>query len=88
MGRTRPPVVEMLLAETPHELLRRMARGVAEGADGFGVQMECLRREFRTEATMRELVECAEGRPIYMTNYRKYFSEGMTEEERMDELVS
>jgi len=85
-GMRRPPLVDMVLTPTVEEMVFRFRRGVCDGADAFGVQLDWLRREFRTEARLREAFAYAAGRPLYVTNYDKNFSAGMDGDARMDEL--
>ena len=72
----RPPLVDMVLAPTVEEMVFRFRRGICDGADAFGVQLDWLGREFRTEARLREAFAYLGDRPLYVTNYDKNFSAG------------
>ena len=85
-GMKRPPLVDMVLAPTVEEMAFRFRRGICDGADAFGVQLDWLRREFRTEARLREAFAYLGDRPLYVTNYAKNFSAEMSADERVAEL--
>lgn len=63
-GMKRPPLVDMVLAPTVEEMAFRFRRGICDGADAFGVQLDWLRREFRTEARLREAFAYLGDRPL------------------------
>ena len=39
-GMKRPPLVDMVLAPTVEEMVFRFRRGICDGADAFGVQLD------------------------------------------------
>lgn len=85
-GMRRPPLVDMVLAQTVEEMVFRFRRGICDGADAFGVQLDWLRRDLRTEANLRGAFAYLGDRPLYVTNYDKNFSAGMAASARIDEL--
>ena len=85
-GMKRPPLVDMVLAPTVEEMVFRFRRGICDGADAFGVQLDWLGGEFRTEARLREAFAYLGDRPLYVTNYDKNFSAGMDADARVSEL--
>ncbi|MGN0833317.1 MAG: type I 3-dehydroquinate dehydratase [Kiritimatiellia bacterium] len=82
----RPLLVDMMLEETPSELEGRMRRGIYDGAEAFGIQLERLRPEYRNEATLKPLFAYAEDRPLYVTNYRSGHNAALDDGARMAEL--
>lgn len=65
---------------------RLIRKGIEDGADAFGVQMERILPAERTKENLRGLFETAEGRPIYATNYRWGLNEGKDEDELAEGL--
>lgn len=84
--RRRPPIVDMIIEERPLDVERRIRSGIQHGADAFGIQMEWLKPEFRSEASLREIFAYLADSPLYITNYRGGWNEKMSDEARMDEL--
>lgn len=76
----------MMLEETPLELEERLRRGIYDGAEAFGIQLERLRPQYRDEATLKGVFAYAEDRPLYVTNYRSGHNAAMSDEARMSEL--
>ncbi len=83
----RPMITVMTQARTPERILELMEKGIAGGADAFGIQVEQLAREYRTEAVFQEIFAKAGGRPVYVTNYRNNENTGRTEEALAEELL-
>ena len=82
----RPLITDMIIEEKPADIENHLCAGEQEGADAFGIEIEWLRREYRTEEVFRNMFQYLSGKPLYVTNYRNGFNEGMSEEARMDEL--
>lgn len=83
----RPPLVNMIIAESPMPIITTMRNAIYDGADAFGFQMERLKPEFRTENEFRRIFSYAEDKPIYVTNYRgAYNKDVLSEDERHEQL--
>ena len=82
----RPPLVDMIIVETPTQFVTNVHNAIYDGADAFGFQMERLKPEFRTEETLTKMFSHLGDRPLYITNYRGAYNHEMTEEARLDEL--
>ena len=52
----RPPLVDMIIVETPTQAVNNIRNAIYDGADAFGMQMERLRPEFRTEEILKKLI--------------------------------
>lgn len=65
----------------------RVRNAVAAGATAVGVQLRDLQKQYRDEQTLRGIFAAAEGRPVYVTDYRGEQNADMTDEERMAELL-
>lgn len=59
----------------------------ADGADAFGIQLCELQREYRTEENYRKMFSRCGQKPIYITNYRQKYSEGLSDEELVEGLM-
>ena len=87
LGHKRPLLVDMIIVETPTQAVNNIRNAIYDGAEAFGMQMERLRPEFRTEHILKKLTAYMGDRPFYLTNYRGAYNKEMTEEARMDELM-
>lgn len=87
LGHDHPLLVNMIIAETATEAVNTIRNAIYDGAEAFGMQMERLRREYRTEDVLKKLTAYMGHRPFYVTNYRGGYNKEMGEQERMDELM-
>ena len=83
---SRPLLCAMIQEKTPEAIINRVLNGLYDGAEAFGIQLECLEREYRTESFLSEIFSACQGRPIYVTSYRNFESTGMTDDECMELL--
>lgn len=58
-------------ASTPERVLQLIKNGVEEDTDAFGLQIEQLEGKYRTREVFKEIFDAMEGRPAYITNYRR-----------------
>ena len=87
LGHTKPLVVSMIQTDNPTTCIAMIKNSLYDGADGLGIQLCQLRKEFRTENHLKSMFSAAAQRPIYITNYRHWYNAGMTDEECMEGLV-
>lgn len=83
---SRPPLVDMIIVETPTQFVTNVHNAIYDGADAFGFQMERLKPEYRTEEMLTKMFSHLGDRPLYITNYRGAYNRDMTEEARLEEL--
>ena len=83
----RPPLFSMMGASTPDELLAQMKTAIEEGTEGFCLLLEKIEEKHRCADTWRSLFAAAEGRPVYVTNYRHSANEGKPDERLAEELL-
>lgn len=81
LGLEKPPITVLLARETPEAFIRAAQAAFLDGADAVCYQTCRLRPEYRTLETYRALFDAADGRPIYVTNYRHHANEHATDEE-------
>ena len=77
----------MVQANNPARIKELMDKAVPSGAEAFGIQFEQMLPEYRTPEVYRDLFSYAEGRPLYVTNYRDKQNSGKSDVELSDELV-
>ncbi len=70
----KPLLTCMVQAEHPDRIKELIDASLSEGAEAFGMQFCRMKREYRNEATYRELFAYTDGKPVYVTNYRQYGS--------------
>ena len=86
LGHKRPLLVDMIIVETPTDCVIHTRNAIYDGAEAFGIQMERLLPQYRTEDTLTKMFAYMEDKPIYVTNYRGGHNKDMTDEARMEEL--
>lgn len=69
---SRPLLCAMIQEKTPETIINIVLNGLYDGAEAFGIQLECLEREYRTESCLSEIFSACQGRPIYVTSYRNF----------------
>ncbi len=87
LGYKRPPLVDMIIVETPTQFVTNVRNATYDGADAFGMQMERLRPEFRNEETLKKMFAYLGDRPLYITNYRGAYNHEMSDDERHEQLM-
>ncbi len=83
----KPLLTAMILCPTPEECIEKIKLSLAEGAEAFGIQLDILKREYRTKEIISEIFSECRGKPIYVTSYRNGQSTGLSDEECMEMLL-
>lgn len=83
----KPLLTTMVQAQTPQRALELMTLAEQEGTDALGVQFCQFLPEYRSEATYRRIIEAANGKPLYATNYRRAVTIDAPYEKVADELL-
>lgn len=83
----KPLLTAMILCHTPEECIEKIRKSLADGAEAFGIQLERLKREYRTKKHLTEIFAACEGLPIYVTSYRGGESKGYTDDECVELLL-
>lgn len=78
---TKPYMTVMLQNPSIEVLEQRVLKSIEIGADAFGFQAESVRTEDNNEYNVRKLFESMQDCPVYVTNYRKRFNEGLSDEQ-------
>ncbi len=84
----RPTLCSMLhQGDNPTRILELIKKSLIIGTDTFGLEIEILKREYRTPAILKELFDAMEGKPCYVTNYDTFDSVDMCAEERAEQML-
>ena len=67
----KPLLTTILQCRYPEVAKYRIEKALEEGADAFGLQTECLLPEYQNEETIKDLFAAMQGKPIYVTRYRR-----------------
>lgn len=87
LGHEKPLLTAMIQAATPERAIELMQLSHADGCDAFGVQPCHIPLEQRTFDTYRRIYDTAQGKPIYITNYRGHTNSGRADEDLADEML-
>lgn len=83
----KPLLVSMVQESTPDAAINVIVESLYDGADAFGIQLECLEKQYRSLETLQYIFSFCQGKPIYITSYRTCNSSGMTDDECMELLL-
>jgi hypothetical protein len=83
---SRPLLCAMIQETNPKDAIDLINNCRFDGAEAFGIQLECLKREYRNETDLKAIFDACANLPIYVTSYRNYESTGYTDQECMDYL--
>jgi 3-dehydroquinate dehydratase len=82
-----PLICAMMQPETVDEAVAIIANSEYDGAESYGIQLESLRPDQRTEAHLKRLFAACKNRPIYITSYRSSYNKGLSDDECMELLL-
>ncbi len=85
LNNDRPLLCVMVQDATADAMIDTINNALYEGAEAFGIQLEWLDKEFRTEEHLRSIFSACRGLPIYITSYRK--GRGIMTDEECKELL-
>ncbi|HBJ19288.1 MAG TPA: hypothetical protein DDY70_06105 [Clostridiales bacterium] len=80
LRKDRPTLTVMIRAQSRQRVLELIRKGLAGGADAFGIQLGLLPPEEWERAALTELIDATEGKPTYLTNYRRTGEDGSVDE--------
>lgn len=67
----KPVLTAMLLSRDPDAIIAEIKDILAAGTDAFGFQIEHMKPEHKTKEVFRRIFDAMEGKPAYVTNYRR-----------------
>ena len=87
LKQTGPLLTVMMQCANPETVIYRVRNALAQGADAFGLQVESLKPEFRTDEVYERIFSEMRGKPCYVTSYRSGYNREKTDEELGEELI-
>ena len=75
----------MIMNDSVRDAILTCRNAVFDGCDSFGMQIDRLPRELRTEANMKSIYKAMGNRPIYITNYRNGCNENKIPDDQLAE---
>lgn len=87
LNQNRPLITGMILKETAEEVRYAVKNSICDGADALGIQLEKLKKEYKTEECYKKIFSVCSGHPIYITNYRGSNNDGFSDDELGEELL-
>ena len=68
----QPLVCAFVQEDNPSDAIRTLTEIRKGGTDVIGLQLCCLRPEYRTREIMKTLFESTNGLPVYLTDYKRF----------------
>ena len=87
LNQNRPLITGMILKDDPDSLRYAIKNSICDGADCLGIQLEYLKREYKTKETYKQIFATCAGYPVYVTNYRGRQNQGLSDETLAEELL-
>lgn len=87
LNQNRPLITGMILKDNPDSIRFAVKNSINDGADCLGIQLEVLKKEYKTEENYKKIFSSCCGHPIYITNYRGGQNAGLSDEELTEELL-
>ena len=87
LNQNRPLITGMILKDNPDSIRFAVKNSIYDGADCLGIQLEYLKKEYKSEENYEKIFAACSGHPIYINNYRGYENSGFSDEELADGLL-
>ena len=87
LHQSRPLITSMILKDNPDSIRFAVKNSIDDGADALGIQLEKLKKEYKTEENYKKVFSACCGHPIYITNYRGCQNMGLSDEELTEEIL-
>lgn len=84
----KPLLCCMVQGNTASEDIDIISAALYDGAEAFGIQLECLELNQREPETLKSIFNACDNRPIYVTSYRGSRSEGFADEQCAELLLA
>lgn len=88
LNQNRPLITGMILKDNPDSIRYAVKNSIYDGADCLGIQLEWLKKEYKTEENYKKIFAACAGHPIYVTNYRGAENKGYSDDELAQGLVT
>ena len=87
LNQNQPLNTCMIMNNNVKDAIITCRNAVFDGCDSFGIQIDRLPRELRTEENLKSIYKAMGNRPIYITNYRKGQSE-LSDDQLAEDLLT
>ena len=87
LNQNHPLITGMILKDNPDSIRFAVKNSIYDGADCLGIQLERLKKEYKTEEHYKKIFAACSGHPVYITNYRGAENKDFSDDELADELV-
>ena len=87
LNQNRPLITGMILKDNPDSIRFAVKNSIYDGADCLGIQLEWLKKEYKTEENYKSIFAACSGHPVYVTNYRGCENREFSDETIANELV-
>lgn len=87
LNHTKPILTNMMQVEIAEECIITVRNAIYDGADAIGLQLCKLKPEYRNPEIYERIFANIGPRPIYLTNYRHNYNEGLSDEACMEGLM-
>lgn len=88
LHQNRPLITGMILKDNPDSIRFAVKNAIYDGADCLGIQLECLKKEYKNEENYKNIFAACSDHPIYITNYRGSENQGVSDEELAEGLLT
>lgn len=86
LNQNRPLITCMILAADHSSAMRTIRDAQYDGCDAYGMQLDVMKKEFRTDDNIKPVFREMGNKPIYVTNYRNGQNQGDSDEECVEGL--
>ena len=83
----KPRLCAMVQDSNPDDMICTICNSLYDGAEAFGIQLENLEHQYRTEENLKRIFSFCRGLPIYITSYRNANNTGFTDEQCAELLL-
>lgn len=83
----KAPLTVMLQCQNPETAIDRIQKSLPLGADAFGLQVESLEKQYQNKETIQSVFKEMQGKPVYVTNYRKANNTSDSDEQLAEGMV-
>lgn len=87
LNQNGPLITGMIQKDNPDSIRFAIKNSIYDGADCLGIQLECLKKEHKSEENYKKIFAACSRHPIYITNYRGTENSGLSDERLADELL-
>lgn len=88
LNQNQPLITGMILKDNPDSIRFAIKNSIYDGADCLGIQLEWLKKEYKTEENYKKIFAACAGHPSYVTNYRGAENVGYSDEELAQGLLT